>query len=238
MDSTPALQSVPVLTSELLLSAPAAGGPQSPAPRTGPHAQPWGGTLYDGVAQSFGEWLSRGWAWDVYFTGTFRDRSPVRITHLPQASRGRRDQGVRSVSPRPYIGPGFVLGAWRRFVEQVAVWADVEPWWVVAVEPHRYRGARDHHLHAVIGGVERVRREGLWRWWFDRYGQARALPVEDQAATYIGKYISKGGLVQFSRNLNAMRGIRLGALDVEASRGRAAGESGALPLDAGSEHTS
>ena len=49
------------------------------------------------------------------------------------------------------------------------------------------------HLHALMGGLQGVRRDKWWLWWYTRYGACRIEPYDCKlgASHYVTKYVTK-----------------------------------------------
>lgn len=64
-------------------------------------------------------------------------------------------------------------------------------WYFLAVEWHRWRDSV--HCHALVGGVEGVRRLSVMDEWYRRYGIARIVEYNPKlgARYYLTKYITK-----------------------------------------------
>ena len=124
--------------------------------------------------------------WDWFATLTFRDRTEEEV------KRGWTKVGWK-YSERACDG---FLG-WLTLVKGLG-----DIWWFRAREYQHWRGVP--HWHLLIGGVEELRRDEVWAWWFDRYGFARILPYDPGlgARYYLTKYVTKElGDIGFSPNL-------------------------------------
>ena len=124
--------------------------------------------------------------WDWYATLTFRDRT---------------DEEVRSGWTK--VGLGYSRRACDAFLR---VLGDLKGLgthhWFRAREFQHDRGVP--HYHLLIGGVDTLRRDEAWKWWFDQFGFARILPYEARkgARFYLCKYVTKElGYFEFSDNL-------------------------------------
>lgn len=101
------------------------------------------------------------------------------------------------------IGWGYSGRAWDTFIEELGArkgMFDVK--WVRGREYQKWRGVP--HFHGLIGGVQDLRRDGAWAWWFKRYGIARIEPYDRSlgAGFYLCKYVIKElGDVQISPGL-------------------------------------
>ena len=85
-------------------------------------------------------------------------------------------------------------------------WHKKEPYGVLSVVAVEFQKSGRVHLHALMAGVGDARRlSWMDRWWdLDRLaGSPRIYPVENREAvsTYVTKYVSKGGEIEFSPNL-------------------------------------
>jgi len=161
-----------------------------------------------GLVQEWAQWLTDGWAWDWFFTGTFGDPDE------PERLRGHTSVGWATSD--------------RRFRE----WADGldarlgrsgSAYWFRARELHKHRTTT--HFHALVGGVGNLSRRQAWRDWFDRNGRARIEPINsrDAVSVYVAKYVLKDeGDYQFSPSAGLYR--RKDAGDGERNVGR--GEDG------------
>lgn len=152
----------------------------------------------DANARVLGEWMAATWDWEVFATLTFRDPPP---TH-ENAARGYTKVGTR--------GAERALLSWLH--EAVVPRAPGAFWWFVE-EPHRYRTTP--HFHGLLGGVQGLRRDEVWKAWYGPWGIARIEPVEftSGAAVYCAKYVTKGwGRMWTSRSLQASARKASGAL--------------------------
>ena len=124
--------------------------------------------------------------WDWFATLTFRD-PPVK-----EQNRGWTK-----------IGMAYSKRACDAFLNKVGDMRGMrDEHWMRAREFQKDRGVP--HYHLLIGGVDNVRRDEAWEWWFKRYGFARILPYEAEkgARFYLCKYITKPmGEFEFSDNL-------------------------------------
>jgi len=125
-------------------------------------------------ALAVGEWLSK-YEWDWFWTQTFRDEisdnAALRVVR-------RTLMTLESLIKGP-------IGAFY------------------AIEKHKYRGGDDPaalcpHIHMLVYGVREaeafgLRRTGVWRMFFERYGRMRLEPYDPGkgATWYVGKYIAK-----------------------------------------------
>jgi hypothetical protein len=152
--------------------------------------------VMDGISQaidlrtSWGNFVddvgSRKGGWDWYATLTFRDPSPEEIL------RGWTK-----------IGMGYSKRAGDAFLKLLGEMKGLGThYWFRAREYQRDRGVP--HYHMLIGGVEDLRRDEAWKWWYDNFGFARILPYEvgKGARFYLCKYVTKElGDFEFSENL-------------------------------------
>lgn len=138
--------------------------------------------------------------WNLYATLTFRERT------REQMATGWTKVGA------VYANKSF--GKWLSVVRElgdswrwrVASGKSDGVFWFKALENTRDRGVP--HVHALVGGVEGVRRAECWSAWFEEYGFARVLPYDERlgARFYLCKYVTKElGEVEFSRNLERIR---------------------------------
>ncbi len=85
-------------------------------------------------------------------------------------------------------------------------------YWIVALERQK-RGVI--HFHALIGSPEDLNRIARRLTWMDRWqqlaGYARIEPIRDDTAVrrYVTKYVTKGGDIEFSKNLSWSQQPRL-----------------------------
>jgi hypothetical protein len=143
------------------------------------------------LKQAWGSWLTeigdRIGGWDWWATLTFRDCTDAEI------ARGWTKPGWR------YTG-----GAWDALVREIEGQKGMfrTTRWVRGREYQHWRGVP--HFHALIGGVQDLRRMDLVDWWFQHYGIARILPYDRElgAGFYLCKYVTKDlGDIQFSGGL-------------------------------------
>ena len=129
---------------------------------------------------------SRKGGWDWYATLTFRDPS------LEEQMRGWSK-----------VGMGYSKRASDAFVRLLGDMKGLGTHhWFRAREYQRDRGVP--HYHMLIGGVEDLRRDKAWGWWYQNFGFARILPYEAEkgARFYLCKYVTKElGDFEFSDNL-------------------------------------
>ena len=139
--------------------------------------QAWGGFLTDLGDKAGG--------WDWWATLTFRE-PPLDIPGWTK------------------IGWGYSGKAWDRFVTELGARKGLHNvWWVRGREYQTWRGVP--HFHGLIGGVQELRRDEAWSWWFERYGIARIEPYDRSlgAGFYLCKYVTKElGDIQFSKGLS------------------------------------
>lgn len=129
---------------------------------------------------------SRKSGWDWYATLTFRDPSSEEIL------RGWTK-----------IGMGYSKRAGDAFLKLLGEMKGLGThYWFRAREYQKDRGVP--HYHMLIGGVEDLRRDEAWKWWYENFGFARILPYEAEkgARFYLCKYVTKElGDFEFSDNL-------------------------------------
>jgi len=134
---------------------------------------------------AWGDFLSGLGKWDWWATLTFRDRSEEEI------KRGWTKVGSQ------YSGRAF-----KSFIKELQKETGSEIDWVSAREYQHWRGVP--HYHALISGVESLRRLSWMDWWYGRYGMARIKPYDalKGAGWYISKYVAKElGEINFSEGL-------------------------------------
>lgn len=154
-----------------------------------PVCQSWRAEL----RQAWGSWLTelgkRRGGWDWWATLTFRDPT------LEDQARGWTKVGWK------YSGR-----AWDTFIRELGLRKGLhDVWWVYGREYQHWRGVP--HIHALIGGVEKLRRMDMVDWWFERYGIARILPYNPGlgAGFYLCKYVVKElGDIQLSNTLTKL----------------------------------
>ena len=142
------------------------------------------------LKQAWGDFVDevgdRKGGFDWYATLTFRDRSAA------DQARGWTKAGW-----------GYTQKACNRFLGQLGDLKGLQDvWWFRAREYQTWRGVP--HFHVLIGGVQDLRRDEAWSWWFQHYGFARILPYDRRlgAKFYLCKYVTKElGDIQFSQNL-------------------------------------
>lgn len=138
--------------------------------------QAWGGFLT--------ELGDRAGGWDWWVTATFREP--------PEYQPGWNK-----------VGWGYTGRAWGKFVKELALTKGLGSlWWVRGREYQHWRGVP--HFHALVGGVQDLRRDEAWSWWFAKYGMARIEPYNHElgAGYYLCKYVTKElGDIQFSPGL-------------------------------------
>lgn len=145
-------------------------------------------TRKEELKQAWGDFLTelgdRQGGWDWWATLTFREPP-------------ENDVGWTK------IGWGYSGRAWDAFVANLGETKGLHAIsWARGREYQRYRGVP--HFHALIAGVEDLRRDEAWRWWFDRHGMARILPYDRSlgAGFYLCKYVTKElGDMEFSEGL-------------------------------------
>lgn len=143
------------------------------------------------LKQAWGDWLTeigdRAGGWDWWVTLTFRDRTQEEI------ARGWTK-----------IGWQYSANAWAKFVKEIGAMKGLNDlWWCAGRETQYWRGVP--HFHALIGGVDKLRRDEAWHWWFTNYGMARILPYDQQlgAGYYLCKYVVKElGDIRFSPGIS------------------------------------
>ena len=138
------------------------------------------------LKQAWGGWLSTLATWDWWVTLTFRDLE----TSLDAPNWTKP-------------GWGYTGHAWDRFVKELGETKGLHDLsWVRGREYQHWRGVP--HFHGLIGGVQDLRRDEAWSWWFQRYGIARIEPYNRElgAGYYLCKYVTKElGDIQFSAGL-------------------------------------
>lgn len=101
------------------------------------------------------------------------------------------------------VGWGYSTTACDRFLREVGEQKGLHDFhWFRAREYQEWRGVP--HWHLLLGGVQDLRRDGAWQWWFEKYGQGRILPYDSKlgARFYLCKYVTKElGDCEFSPNL-------------------------------------
>jgi hypothetical protein len=144
------------------------------------------------LKQAWGDFLTdlgdKAGGWDWWFTGTFRD-----IPEDTQHSTGWAKPGW-----------GYTGKAWDKLQGEITARIGLQTqYWVRGREYQQWRGVP--HFHALIGGVGDLRRDEVWSWWYERYGQARIEPYNHElgAGYYLCKYVTKElGDIQFSKGLS------------------------------------
>lgn len=136
------------------------------------------------AAQALGEWVGRH-PWEFYMTGTFRG---------------------------DYTGLQLARSRWLEFAGWLCETGGAEPTYVIAFEEHPRRECNPVHVHGLMCVAQQLRPFEMWEEWWTRYGVNRVVRVptmEDVAhvATYIGKYLGKGGVVEFSPNFATIAGL-------------------------------
>lgn len=128
--------------------------------------------------------------WDWWATLTFRD--PAESSTNPGWTK---------------IGWQYSKRAFRSLVNELRDLRGLgEPTWVRGMEYQQFRGVP--HFHCLMGGVSHLRRDEVWQWWFEKYGQARIEPYNRElgAGWYLCKYVSKEfANVDFSENLTNLK---------------------------------
>ena len=146
------------------------------------------GTSQQELKQAWGSFLTelgdKAGGWDWWATLTFREP--------PQDSPGWTK-----------IGWGYSGKAWDTFTRELGLRKGLHDlWWVRGREYQTWRGVP--HFHGLIGGVQDLRRDEAWSWWFTKYGIARIEPYDRSlgAGFYLCKYVTKElGDIQFSPGL-------------------------------------
>lgn len=144
-------------------------------------------TSQEKLKKSWGVFLGGLADWDWYATLTFRDRP-----------KEDQDRGWTK------IGTHYAARAFRTFIKAVQKKSKEKVHWVNGLEYQRWRGVP--HYHALVKGVQGVRRLDFVDWWFNRYGIARILPYNaaEGASYYISKYVTKElGEINFSKGLTS-----------------------------------
>jgi len=135
------------------------------------------------LKQEWGKWLSNLASWDWFCTLTFRDRTPEQIK-----------------AGWTKVGTHYAARAFKAFVKAVQKETPEKIRWVCGLEYQHWRGVP--HYHALLSGVQDVRRMDFVDWWWDRYGIARILPYKERASYYMSKYVIKDlGEIFFSNSL-------------------------------------
>lgn len=138
------------------------------------------------LKQAWGSWISGLADWDWFATLTFRPPSKE------EQAKGYTQRGWK-----------YAERAYDAFLGGLPAPLGVEHW-VRCFEFEHWRGVP--HIHALISGVDGLRRDDAWAWWFKRYGQARILPYDRErgAGFYLCKYVTKElGDIAFSHNLTS-----------------------------------
>jgi len=103
--------------------------------------------------------------------------------------------------PRSEDSGGHAKRAWREFQKPIQpLLGDLI--WVRCFEMQKERGVA--HIHALVAGVQGVRRMDMVDWCYRQYGIARILPYNPKlgAGYYLCKYLTKElSDVEFSANL-------------------------------------
>jgi len=167
------------------------------------------------LRDAWGKWMTelgdRNGGWDWWFTGTFK---PVKATYRQYTERsGLLYQGrTMELLERPgYDKPGWGYSgkAWDAFTRELGLRKGLHDLtWVRGREYQTWRGVP--HFHGLIGGVQDLRRDEAWSWWFKRYGIARIEPYDRTlgAGFYLCKYVTKElGDIQFSPGLTMKNSI-------------------------------
>jgi len=134
---------------------------------------------------AWGDFLSGLDTWDWWATLTFRDRT---------------DEEVKRGWTK--VGSQYSARAFKSFIKELQKKSGKEINWVSAREYQRWRGVP--HYHALISGVESLRRLTSMDWWYGRYGIARIkqYDADKGAGWYISKYVAKElGEIHFSEGL-------------------------------------
>lgn len=138
--------------------------------------QAWGGFLTELGDKAGG--------WDWWATLTFRD-PPYKAVGWTK------------------VGWNYTGKAWDTFTRELGLRKGLHDLtWVRGREYQHWRGVP--HFHALIGGVEGLRRMDMVDWWFQEYGIARIMPYDrgQGAGYYLCKYVVKElGDIQFSPNM-------------------------------------
>lgn len=152
-----------------------------------------------GVLDEWGRWLDSRWRWDWFATLTF-------------------DQSKAGTGSHDVVGWSLSRRYWDEWATGIAERAGLPGiYWFRGREPNKNN--RGTHFHALIGGVEDLRRSDAWSAW-SRHGFARILPYgEDHegkplqgAARYVSKYVVKElGDLEFSPDAGLY--MRFGAND-------------------------
>jgi hypothetical protein len=120
------------------------------------------------------------WEWEWFCTFTFRD-----LVH-PEAA-DKRFRVLLSQANRVLYGV-----RWHKHGEGIR--------WVRALE---YQKRDVIHYHALLAGVQDLRRLTWMDRWYDMAGIARIEPITtpDAVVRYVSKYVVKGGEIELSPNL-------------------------------------
>jgi len=133
------------------------------------------------LRQVWGDWISGLAEWEWFVTMTFRD--PER----------------NGTWTKP--GWGHAKRAWREFQKTIQpLLGDLT--WVRCFEMQKERGVP--HIHALVAGIQGVRRMDMVDWCYRQYGIARILPYNPKlgAGYYLCKYLTKEmSDVEFSADL-------------------------------------
>ena len=131
------------------------------------------------IVDEWADWLTDQWTWDWFFTGTFRDFQSGTHTAIGWGLSDRRYAAwFARLNARAGLGNAF---------------------WFRAREPHKDRSTT--HFHALIGGVQNLRRSVAWEDWYRENGFARVEPITSRldVARYVAKYVLKAdGQLEFS----------------------------------------
>jgi hypothetical protein len=146
---------------------------------------------YPATSSDYGRWIAETWDWSVFATLTFRDV-------VAQRSRSQPTKTRRGRPLLPNI-PGWTRLGVRGAEKQLRHWVhdELRPrapgafcWFAMESK----RNGTSPHFHGLIGGIpDDLRRDELWRAWFERNGIARVEPIESAIAvpTYVAKYVLK-----------------------------------------------
>ena len=135
------------------------------------------------IRDAWGAFISGLASWDWFATLTFRD---------PGSDNQQRGWTK--------IGTQYASRAFKAFLKAVQKETPEKICWVCGLEYQHWRGVP--HYHALLSGVQDVRRMDFVDWWWDRYGIARILPYKERASYYMSKYVIKDlGEIFFSNSL-------------------------------------
>jgi len=143
------------------------------------------GKSQEKIRAAWGAFISSLASWDWFATLTFRD---------PRSEDQERGWTK--------VGTQYASRAYKAFIKAVQKETPEKIRWVCGLEYQHWRGVP--HYHALLNGVQNVRRMDFVDWWWDRYGIARILPynAKEGASYYLSKYVTKDlGDIFFSDSL-------------------------------------